>query len=102
MVVVLQRFVLGLNHSKLQNIDEKDMITSNFLTFWKLNTHANGCGSCCHLFKTRRWSYKKNYFVKPEVQRMDRQHLEKNYPSSWGFFVLNFRWFVVFPDSKIL
>lgn len=34
MVVVLQRFVLGLDHSKLQNIDEKD-ITSNFLTFWK-------------------------------------------------------------------
>ena len=38
MVVVLQRLVLGLKYSKLQNIDEKDMITSNFLTFWKLNT----------------------------------------------------------------
>ena len=42
----------------------------------------------------------KNNFLKPEVNRMDSQHLEKNYPSSWGFFVLNFPWFVVLPDSK--
>ena len=79
MVVVLQRFVLGLNHSKLQNIDEKDMITSNFLAFWKLNTpmvvvRVVICS------KLEGGPTRKNYFVKPEVKRMDRQH-EKNYPS---------------------
>ena len=81
MVVVLQRFVLGLNHSKLQNIDEKDMITSNFLTFWKLNT-LTVVVRVVICSKLEAGPTRKNYFVKPEVKRMDRQLLEKNYLAS--------------------